>query len=65
MLGGLDHFGVYAYPLDYEKQPHASKELGHKKLLDGLWYYDDGYHHCANQEEFEEYDKYIESLRPK
>jgi len=36
MAGGLDHFGVYAYPLDYEKPPHASDELGHKKLLDGL-----------------------------
>jgi hypothetical protein len=65
MLGGLDHFGVYAYPVDYEKPAHASEELGHKKLLDGLWYYDDGYQHCASVEEYEEYDRYIESLKPK
>lgn len=64
MLGGLDHFGVYAYPEDYEKPPHLEK-LGHKKLLDGLWYYDDGYQYCNSPEEYEEYDKYIESLKPK
>jgi hypothetical protein len=65
MLGGLDHFGVYAYPEDYKRPPHASDELGHKKLLEGLWYYDDGYQYCVSVEEYEEYDKYIESLRPK
>ena len=65
MAGGLDHFGVYAYPEDFKKPPHASEELGHKKLLDGLWYFDDGYQYCSNPQEFEEYDKYIESLRPK
>ncbi len=65
MAGGLDHFGVYAYPVDYEKPPHASDELGHKKLLDGLWYYDDGYQYCASVKEYEEYDTQIETLRPK
>jgi hypothetical protein len=59
MLGGLDHFGVNAYPEDYKKSSDAEK-LGDKKLLDGLWYYDDGY--LAHPED---YDKQIESLRPK
>ena len=65
MLGGMNHAGVYAYPEDYEKPPHAAEELGHKKLLDGLWYYDDGFQYCNSPEEYEDYDKYIESLRPK
>jgi len=43
MLGGLGHFGVNAYPEDYEK-PIPSYKYGDKKLVDGLWYYDDGYH---------------------
>jgi len=64
MAGGLDHFGVSAYPEDYKKPPHTEK-LGDKKLLDGLWYYDDGYQYCDSPEEYEEYDKQIEALRPK
>jgi hypothetical protein len=59
MAGGLDHFGVSAYPKDYKKPPHAEK-LGDKKLIDGLWYYDDGYRVRP-----EDYDKRIEALRPK
>jgi len=59
MLGGLDHFGINAYPEDYKKSSDAEK-LGDKKLLDGLWYYDDGY--LAHPDD---YDKQIESLRPK
>jgi hypothetical protein len=51
MLGGLAHFGVLAFS---ESEGH-----GDKKLLDGLWYYNDGYH------EVPDYDKVIESLRPK
>ncbi|MHC4539144.1 MAG: hypothetical protein ACYTEK_05515 [Planctomycetota bacterium] len=59
MMGGLDHFGVNAYPEGYEKPPHA-ETLGDKKLIDGLWYYDDGYR--GQQEEWE---KRLEALRPK
>jgi hypothetical protein len=59
MAGGLDHFGVYAYPEGYKLQLHTEK-LGDKKLLDGLWYYDDGYRVRP-----EDYDKRIEALRPK
>ena len=53
MMGGLDSFGVYAYPEGYEKPPHTTA-LGDKKLINGLWYYDDGYN--VNPEE---YDKQI------
>lgn len=59
MMGGLDHFGINAYPEDYKKLPHMDK-LGDKKLIDGLWYYDDGYRVRP-----EDYDKRIEALRPK
>lgn len=58
MAGGLDHFGVSAYPEDYKKPPHTEK-LGDKKLIPGLWYYDDGYRDNP------EYEKIIEALRPK
>jgi len=43
MMGGLDHFGVSAYPDDYKKPPFVGFKLGDKKLINGLWYYDDGY----------------------
>ena len=59
MAGGLDHFGVSAYPEDYKKPLHT-KKLGDKELIDGLWYYDDGYRVRP-----EDYDKRIEALRPK
>ena len=54
MFGGLDHFGVAAFSEDCEFDGHGDKEL-----LNGLWYYDDGYH------DIPDYEKYIESLRPK
>jgi len=57
MLGGLGHFGVQAYPEDY-KLPSYSK-YGDKKLIDGLWYYDDGYRKNP------EWEKKIEALKPK
>lgn len=60
MMGGLDHFGVYAYPEDYKEPPVMGFKLGDKKLIDGLWYYDDGYGVPP-----EDYDRRIEALRPK
>ena len=39
--GGFLHFGVTAYPEDY-KNPFGY-EYGDKKLIDGLWYYDETY----------------------
>ena len=41
IVGGLGHFGVIAYPEDYEKP--AWSEDGDKELIPGLWYYDEGY----------------------
>ena len=57
MFGGLDPFGVYAYPEDYTL-PSYSK-YGDKKLIDGLWYYDGEYR------EHPEYEKRIEALMQK
>lgn len=39
--GGFLHYGVMAYPEDFEKPPGA--EYGDMKLIDGLWYYDEDY----------------------
>jgi hypothetical protein len=41
LMGGLDHFGVKAYPENYGKPP--SGRYGDRKLIEGLWYYDNGY----------------------
>jgi hypothetical protein len=47
VAGGLDHFGVIAYPEGVEDiEPPPGVDLGDygdRKLLEGLWYYDDGY----------------------
>jgi len=39
--GGFLHYGVTAYPKDYKKPPGV--EYGDRKLIDGLWYYNDDY----------------------
>jgi hypothetical protein len=57
MGGGFAHFGVLAYTEDYKKPSWA--KYGDKQLIEGLWYYDEGYDQNA------EYDKIIEALRPK
>jgi len=57
MIGGLGHFGVNAYPEDYKKPSWSV--YGDKELIDGLWYYDDGYRGHP------EYDKRIEALMQK
>ena len=38
----LHHFDVVAYPEDYE-EPSPYFEYGDKKIIDGLWYCEDGY----------------------
>jgi hypothetical protein len=40
MHGGMDHFGVLIYPKDF-KVPFPGFRYGDRKLIDGLWYYDD------------------------
>jgi hypothetical protein len=57
MLGGLDHFGVRAYPEAFQPPPGYS--LGDKELVEGLWYYDDEYRHDPN------YEEKLEAIRPK
>jgi hypothetical protein len=65
LAGGLDHFGVIGYPSDYNEIPISGEpgerkvKLGDKKLINGLWYYDEDY------DEDPEYDKKVESWRPK
>ena len=60
MHGGYHHFGVVAYPEDYYKESFSNFHYGDRKLIDGLWYYDDGYAH--NPEGYEGYGKGIEAL---
>lgn len=43
MSGGIHHYGVTAYPENYEK-PSVDFKFGDRVLIPGLWYYDDGYH---------------------
>ncbi|MFH1717862.1 MAG: hypothetical protein ABIF19_10960 [Planctomycetota bacterium] len=50
--GGLHHFGVYGYPDDY-KEPVSDFKYGNRKLIDGLWYYEDGYEEVAHQKRIE------------
>lgn len=57
MAGTVDHFGVHAYPEDYEP-PREGFRYGDKQLVPGLWYYDDG---CADPE----YDAKIDALLKK
>jgi len=56
--GGLDHFGVYAYPEDYKYEEPIS-DHGDKELIPGLWFYADGYR------ESPEYQKKIDTLLQK
>jgi len=53
MMGGIHHYGVTAYPENY-KEVSPGFKYGDKKIIDGLWYYEDGYN--------PEYDKWIEAL---
>ena len=55
--GFNDRFGVYAYPQDFEV-PYKGFEYGGKKLIPGLWYYDEGYTPKPDPE----YDKWIEAF---
>ena len=56
MSGGIYHYGVTAYPENYKK-PSDDFEFGDKKIIDGLWYYEDGYN--SND------DKWVDSLLEK
>jgi hypothetical protein len=58
LLGGFIHYGVCAYPENY-KAPFSGFSHGDRELIDGLWYYDDGY--VKNPK----YSKKIEALLQK
>jgi len=55
MGGGLDVFGVRAYPDDYRK-PYPNFKYGDRELVKGLWYYDEFYKFNN------EYDRKIDAL---
>ncbi len=56
--GGMDSFGVRAYPFDFNK-PYLSYSCGDKELIEGLWYYDIDY------EGNPKHQKWIEELLQK
>ncbi len=55
MYMGWSSLGVFAYREGYPEYPPPAKN-GDRKLLDGLWYYDDGYLGDPG------YDRYIGEL---
>lgn len=42
MHGAMDHFGIIIYPEGFT-EPFQGFNYGDRKLIDGLWYYDDEY----------------------
>jgi hypothetical protein len=57
MAGGMDHFGVCASPQGYSLPGSVFRA---KELIEGLWYYDEGY-----KERPDDWDKHLDKLRPK
>jgi len=55
MSSAIDHFGVRIYPEGFQP-PEPGFRYGDRKLLDGLWYYDEGYRHNPR------YDEQIDAL---
>lgn len=55
--GAFHHCGVRAYPENYKK-PNEHFTYGDKKIIDGLWYYEDDYNPKYD-------DKWIESMLKK
>lgn len=56
MHGGMEHFGVRIYPEDFN-EPDSRFKYGDRKLLEGLWYYDDEYLYRPD-----EYDRQMDVL---
>jgi hypothetical protein len=50
MHGGLDHFGVRIYPVDFN-EPYPAFIYGDRKLLEGIWYCDEGYRYDSRYDE--------------
>jgi hypothetical protein len=55
MSSAMDHFGVRIYPEGFQP-PEPGFRYGDRKLLDGLWYYDEAYRHNPR------FDEQIEAL---
>lgn len=51
MYAGIHNYGVTAYSEDYQ-EPSPHFVYGDKKIIDGLWYYEDGYN--------PKYDEWVE-----
>lgn len=60
MHRGMANFGVNAYPENFQK-PFPNYRYGNKELVEGLWYFDDGYGPGTDSA----YDKKIEALLKK
>ena len=60
MHRGMANFGVNAYPENFQK-PFPNYSYGNKELVEGLWYFDDGYGPGTDSA----YDKKIEALLKK
>lgn len=58
MMGALDGFGVAFYPEDYKISSPQSLPLGHKQIIDRLWYYD----HCYDERPG--WQQRLDALRP-
>ncbi len=54
MHRGMDHFGVDLYAEDF-REPYPDFKYGDRKLIDGLWYYDEQYQWSHK------YDEVVES----
>jgi hypothetical protein len=60
MHAAMDHFGFYIYPEDFNA-PDPGFKYGDRQIIDGLWYYDDGYHY-PDGSSCSEYAKRINDL---
>ena len=56
MIGGYHHSGVFAFPEDYDHKVRFFDE--NMELIEGLWFYDDGFHEVDN------FEVEIEAMRP-
>jgi len=63
MHGAMTHFGFRIYPEDFNAPADTGFkfEYGDRKIIDGLWYYDDGYHY-PDGSSFPDYAKKVDAL---
>ena len=63
MHGAFTHFGFRIYPEDFNAPADTGFkfEYGDRKIIDGLWYYDDGYYY-PDGSSFPDYAKKVDAL---